>query len=527
MCSTFAFLGFDLATALTKKYVVPGPGQQRLDAWQLFMDEEKTPQKCANCVFVISKCLNKWVSPVPEWLKYLDEESFFDTLDDFARISHTKEHHETAGESCEDRFCPVVEDPTALSPAEFREIDEWYVAMREATAPKDAFKKFVHALAADVNSKIGKQLLSDMTHDFLCYPASRINGPTPSEFLHNLRHPRFTGEEHKKGDGPMKIEFEKLVAILRGDKMKQLKPDVCAMIRLASMIPNDDTVLLREVSAARVAPIANETTLKGHDAGLLFPGLYVPKVDEDRDPKGSSSSVTETLISLFKHLPITDDAIWFETREEYLAFFRWQIEHKLQDEFYFPRWLSRLNGTDGTTALMEEIGDLVANQFRFRGDRQRIFESTSDVTLADRAFYGAGVKSLTRVKLPGDASYGYLVSPKYYATPAEQEFFRNKAMPTKQDLLRLATVAWGQPVEDLDLLRDKVVQIDYTIASHWQYRDAFEQNGAILYLDAEKRTPMGIWLSCREELVLPNGGQLWEHAKFIYRSTEIVVAAMM
>jgi hypothetical protein len=294
------------------------------------------------------------------------------------------------------------------------------------------------------------------------------------------------------------------------------------------MLSPDDTVLSLSMSAAKVAPVANESTLQGDDVGLLFPGLFVPKVDEDKDPEGSASGVTETLISLFQHLPIHDDAIWFDTREEYLAYFRWQIEHKIQDEYYFPDWLSRLNGTDGVPAdLMDHIGDLVADQFRFRGDRQRIFESTSDVTLADRAFYGAGMKTLSSIVLPGDPTYGYLIPPESYATPAEREFFHNKAMPTENDLKRMAEVAWGHPVDDLETLRDKVVQVDYSLAAHWEYRKAFEDNGAILYLDAEKRTVMGIWLWCRKRLVLPNAGMLWEHAKFIYRSSEIVVAALM
>lgn len=512
---------------MVKQYVIPEPGQQKLDAFHLFTDEKKTPQKCAKCTIFLSKNL-KFVSWVPESIKDLDED-MFDSLDNLAEISATQDHtHHRRGEMCEETICPAVEDPTALSPTEFREMDDWYLAMRRASAPKGAFKKFVRALAADVNSELGKELLANMTHDFLCYPTSRINGPRPSEFLQLLKTPRFTGEEDKKGDGPMEIDFDRLVAILRGDKMKQLQPDVCAMIRLVSMLSADDTILSLAMSAAKVAPIANESTLMGHDVGLLFPGLYVPKVDEDKDPEGSAAGVIETLISLFTRLPIVDDGIWFDTREEYLAYFRWQIEHKVQDEYYFPDWLSRLNGTDGVPSdLMEKIGVLVADQFRFRGDRQRIFESTSDVTLADRAFYGAGIKSLTRIVLPGDPSYGYLVPPDYYKTPAAQDFFRNKAMPTEKDLLRMATVAWGHPVEDVESLRDKVVQIDYTIASHWEYREAFEANGATLYLDAESRTPMGIWLSCRELLVLPNGGMFWEHAKFIYRSSEVVVAAMM
>lgn len=208
-------------------------------------------------------------------------------------------------------------------------------------------------------------------------------------------------------------------------------------------------------------------------------------------------------------------------------------------------WLRGINGT-------KEIGDLVSNQFRHQGNRQRIFQVTSDDTLATRAFFGAGVKTLSSIVLPGDPSYGYLVNPEYYANDAEREFFKTEPMPTEEDLLRMASVAWGKPVKDIKKLRDKVVQVDYSLTSHWEYRDSFEQNGAILYLDAEKRKPMGIWACCRKRLVLPNAGYVlyvlllsvslvlscylfpfmlhrmaWEHAKFIYRGTEVVTAALM
>lgn len=70
----------------------------------------------------------------------------------------------------------------------------------------------------------------------------------------------------------------------------------------------------------------------------------------------------------------------------------------------------------------------------------------------------------------------------------------------------MVSVAWSHPVEDLMSLRDKVVQVDYMILSHWKYREAFASNGAILYLDAKKRTVMGIWLADEAQLILPNTG---------------------
>lgn len=501
---------------LLRTYITPEPGQKRQDAWHLFLHEKNTPQMCANCLLWFAHHL-KWVNWLSDNFKDNVMEETFDSMEDFASMTNLHhEHQDIAG------TCPDVLDPKALSPRELRELDDWYVAMRKESAPKKAFEKFVNALAGGNDTE--KKLLSKMAHDFLCYPTSRLNGPKPSEFLKNIKHPRFTGEENVEGDGPMEIGFEKLIAIMRGDMMKTLQPDVCAMIRIASMLSPDDTVLTSAMNAAKIAEVANETQLKGCDAGLIFPGIYIPRVDEDKDPDGTGGDMLETFISLFQRLPIVDNTTWFETREEYLALFRWLIEHKIQNEFYFPTWLSTSNGK--AAIGNDAIGELVADQFRYRGDRQRIFESTSDATLADRAFYGGGVKTLRRIVLPGDPSYGYMVSPEYYATAAEREFFRNKAMPTERHLLHMASSAWGKPVDNIETLRNKVLQVDYSHSSHWEYRDAFEHNAAILYLDAENRSPMGIWVACRKKLVLPDGGMEWEHAKFMYRSAEIITAAM-
>jgi hypothetical protein len=136
------------------------------------------------------------------------------------------------------------------------------------------------------------------------------------------------------------------------------------------------------------------------------------------------------------------------------------------------------------------------------------------------------MKTLTNIVLPGEPSYGYLVDPSYYTTQAERDFFKNEAMPSKEELLHMAEVAWRKPVKDINKLRDKVAQVDYTLASHWEYRDAYEQNGAIVYLDTEKRLPMGIWVCAWKQLVLPNSNR-WEEAKFVYRGTEVVTAALM
>jgi hypothetical protein len=56
-------------------------------------------------------------------------------------------------------------------------------------------------------------------------------------------------------------------------------------------------------------------------------------------------------------------------------------------------------------------------------------------------------------------------------------------------------------------------------------RDPFEAPGVILYLDPQTKLPMGIWKSRTREMILPNQGVKWEHAKFYYRVTERAAVA--
>jgi hypothetical protein len=56
-------------------------------------------------------------------------------------------------------------------------------------------------------------------------------------------------------------------------------------------------------------------------------------------------------------------------------------------------------------------------------------------------------------------------------------------------------------------------------------REPFESPGEILYLDPKTKLPMGIWKSSTREMILPNQGVKWEHAKFYYRVTERAAVA--
>jgi hypothetical protein len=56
-------------------------------------------------------------------------------------------------------------------------------------------------------------------------------------------------------------------------------------------------------------------------------------------------------------------------------------------------------------------------------------------------------------------------------------------------------------------------------------KEPFEAPGEILYLDPKSKLPMGIWKSRTREMILPNEGLKWEHAKFYYRVTERAAVA--
>ena len=383
-------------------------------------------------------------------------------------------------------------------------------------------------------SELGSELLANTTRDLLCHPSSRMTGPVPSDFILSLRRPKFTGES-TDNDSQMNVSMSALQRIMRGDAMSQLSPHVCFMARLAGLIPEDTSVLTDSISPGAVMPIANETKLLATDGAFLYPGLMITQTDEDKDRNGRTAAVVEALLSLYIRLPEKDwDPVYFDSKEEYIAFFRWNIEHRLQDEFYFPKWLS--HGNVGVNkkehhnkieALVNETGELVSHQFRYNSDRLLLTDPTSDETLSDRAFFGTGMKRMTRIKLPGDADFGYLhpATQDYYETLEHNDFFSNHSMPDISEFLRMGNVFWGTHVP-LEEFRNKVVEINYNVATHWDHRAMFEEQGAILYLEAASRKPMGIWVAAMDAIVLPTAGRLWDYAKFHYRTTELTVMAL-
>jgi hypothetical protein len=516
------------------KHIIPKPGDildenhnKAKGIWSLLManNENLVPQQCAVCL--------SFFTDTAEWFsdKGLLSRGFLLKygLDKFAKSNGYFE-----GEKQEALNLLEDVDDHDYSQMTLRQMDEWYRAIQSKSVPKGATKHLIQALATGLSSNLGSELLANTTRDSFCYPASRFSGPTPSEFIASLKRPRFTGESND--NRPMNISLSALKGIMRGDKMQQLGPHVCFMVRLAGLIP-ENTYVLEDFgfNSGNIAPIANEATIKGVDASFLHPGVWIPQTDEDKDRDGSGGDVTEAFLTLFTRLPMKDWVpIFFSTKEEYVAFFRWNMEHKLQDEYYFPKWLARgqvgsdMECKEDIERLLNETVELMSNQFRYSSERLRLTDPTTDKTLSDRAFFGSGMRRMTQIKLPGDPGYGFFhpVTPDYYESEEHKEFFRNKVMPSSDEITRMGNAFYGEAVS-LSSFRDRVVEVDYMIATHWEHRDMFEEQGAILYLDAETRRPMGIWISFQKQIVLPTDGRHWEYAKFHYRATELTVNALL
>ena len=531
---------------IVHKHLVPKPADNLapqdastangLLLWKtLITDESPVSQQCAVCLSLFTGTYSWFSGTGILSNKYVS-----------AKLEQYGLHHLSLFTDDSEELAPTCFDDTlssfslekfegSIAQGKLRDLDDWYTELQKKSYPKGAPRRFVQALATGVSSELGSELLAATTRDALCYPYSRLSGPTPSDFVLSLKRSRFTGES-KSMEGPMNITMGSLQAIMRGDAMQKLGPHVCFMVRLAGLIPEDTNVLTDLISPGDIAPNFNESSLKGVDGAFLYPGLFIPMTDEDKDKDGESAAITEALLSLFIKLPRKDwDPIYFETKEEYIAFFRWHIEHRLQDEYYLPTWLARVSHATNNTRLRRNVkkmlrttGDLVSRHFRFHSERLRLTDPTTDETLSDRAFYGTGMKRITQVKLPGDKDYEFLhpASPDFYETEEHREFFRNKVMPDEKEFLRMGRVFWGKEV-DLEYFRKRVVEIDYTVATHWQHRELFEDQGAILYLEAKSKKPMGIWVSALEQIVLPSAGRPWEYAKFHYRTTELTVMALM
>jgi len=491
----------------------------------------------------------------------------------------------------------------SITSSNLRKWNQWYDGLlkQDGLSLSDVERFFV-ALASNITTCDGQGKLGDAVYHHLCKPTSRASGgPSPSEFLMQIQTPRFTGEASETGK-PMSLTMGELKRIIGAGDMAKLGPPTCFMQVFVNALSPNMNIENEIMDPSNISPIANEFQLRGEDISFLFPAVYVPRTDEDRDPTGEGGDIVEVRIfflvfncrrcliyilvhmhdgttalnideriwifasfplyfqgafTLYRQLPMIDpEHIFLKSKEEYISWFRWNIEHKLQDEFYFPRWLS--NGIESIEneelydqrkaaairkRLMKDSGEIRSMQFEYRSDRLSLTDASSDQTLSDRAFFGSGSKRMARIQLPGDSQYGFLLDSSFYKTQAERDAFDlTSSMPKEHHFQQMAKYFWGKDVP-FEKLRKKlnrnVVQVDYMEISFVDTRESFERNGSILYLDVVTRKPMGIWLANTKEMILPSRDLSfcekkpgtshdcpWEHAKFIHRCTELTLIAM-
>ena len=197
----------------------------------------------------------------------------------------------------------------------------WYVHYENETKEED-IKRFKKKIAErlEKHGYIFGEDLADSMKDYLCSPSSRFDKPDPVKFLADIRNSRFTGETNLSN-----MSTSSLQKIMRGDVLKELGVSICFMLRFALSIPKDHSIEFKPVSHTHFAPMAGEQQMKSIDISTHLPGVVIPQVDQDIDPDGKDILAFKKVMLLFTQFPFEDDPIYFDTKEEYLAFYRWEL----------------------------------------------------------------------------------------------------------------------------------------------------------------------------------------------------------
>ena len=402
----------------------------------------------------------------------------------------------------------VIEDDSTV------DLSAWFLEFNNQTKSND-LHKFNNklALALEEYGHLGGEALAGALNEYLCSPASRTRGPDPVQYLSSIKHGRFTGEN----EAMQNLSIPTLQKIMKGQK--DLGVSVCFMLRLPLFIEEDHLLESKPLSHELIAPMADEATMKSTDITNEIPGVMMPLIDQDIDPDGSIILRSRKIFGVYTQLPFEDTPIYLDSTAEYLAFYRWELEASVQDDWFFPHWLI-------DEGYGRDVANLKAKTMKHAWDYLALENPTSDETLSDRSFYGTGQKWLTPLKIPGlsdDYDFQYPLRSDMFMTLYHREKFRYSNKPTSSQLLEMVRNFYPNKVKSKTTLldfKDKILQIDISNVEAMEVRPQFARGGAILYLDVKTRKLMGIWASARHRLYLPNEGRDWEHAKFMYRVSE-------
>ena len=483
-------------------------GKNRFDGWSLFLTTEGDShtfmgscRACVGDVVKYTKGPQAYIFPdkeVDREAMVLQEEQLFDI------------------------------QPYQTTNSVYGDLADWYIWWTNQTTPADMnrFNRKLFASLANGGSLNDEELTETMT-EYLCSPASRFDQPDPARFLADLKKNRFTGETE------LNISATALQSIMRGDPLKEMGVTVCFMLRFALFVPEDYQLEYKPIQYTNMLPPMNEKNMRSQDYSTALPFLVTPGRDQDIDPDSTDMNQFKAIMDMFTRFPYEPKRFYFSTKEEYYAFYRWELEGTIQDEWYFPRWLL-------DTEKGNEMADFMAKKFKVSNDHLALKNPYTDMTLGDRCFYGAGQQFLTPIKLPGldpDYDYKFPATRNSYLSEEhhETDAFRFPHKPTSDDLLKMLYNFWPKeakrkPQKDsvpLARFKNKIVEIDFAIIAALEARTTWHTPGCILYLDAKSKLPIGIWKSTTKTMILPQDGSDWEHAKFYYRVTERAVLATL
>ena len=198
----------------------------------------------------------------------------------------------------------------------------WYIHWANENVSSDvkAFNNKVAEALAD-HGHLAAENLTEVLKDFLCSPASRVDNPDPVRFLEDLKTGRFTGEEGVFNN----ISTSALQRIMRGDILDQLGASVCFMLRFALFVPTDYSLEATPISPNHLFPSMNEEGMKTKDISAELPGVILVGMDQDVDRDSATMGRLRTLMDVYTQFPFQDDPIYFDTKAEYLAFYRWEL----------------------------------------------------------------------------------------------------------------------------------------------------------------------------------------------------------
>lgn len=280
---------------------------------------------------------------------------------------------------------------------------------------------------------------------------------------------------------------------------------VCFMLRFALFVPADYELESKPIQYTTLMPSMNEEQMRSADYSTALPFLITPGLDQDIDVNSRDMNRFKSLMDIFTRFPYEKKKLYFSTKDEYMAFFRWELEGTIQDSFYFPVRVA--NMCDGLLLLPKtrartltrrshilpsflafqtwyQHTEKAAAQAEFRAKRTKVSndhlalqDSTSDKTLGDRCFFGAGQRFMTPIKIPGlDEDYEFIFpeGPHSYHSQEHRDTnaLRFSHKPRASDLLKMIYNFWPKEekrnkkrdhIMPLARFKNRVAEIDFAV----------------------------------------------------------------